>query len=246
MAAWELHDGTEQIGPLDEEHVLRMIGDGLSAKTMIRPVGKETWKGLRSYAPFAMAVEAREGVQPAPDPPAPAPAVHAPQPFQVAPKPHRAPESVTTWIGVGLTLLVFFICGIGGLQKACAPTPVYTSSEPFRAPPDPPPARPDPPSAPRRGADPPPVGEQGYLFYPDKNVMPVFPVLGDFETFRSAIGTDGETAAILRSKLVPVRTRALVLKDTGQMWVKVKVMEGKFEGIEGYTFRNAVFPKMPN
>jgi len=57
MPAWELHDGSEQAGPFEEDHVVRMILHGIPPGTLARRVGTEDWKGLRTHAPFAMALE---------------------------------------------------------------------------------------------------------------------------------------------------------------------------------------------
>jgi hypothetical protein len=57
MATWELHDGNQQVGPLEEDHVVRMIAAGLPETTLIRPVGFQKWKNLRAHAAFAMALE---------------------------------------------------------------------------------------------------------------------------------------------------------------------------------------------
>lgn len=54
---WELHDGAAQVGPLTEDHVLRMIAAGIPATTLVRPAGSEKWKSLRAHAPFAMALD---------------------------------------------------------------------------------------------------------------------------------------------------------------------------------------------
>lgn len=54
---WELFDGTEQQGPFTEQAVVEMIARGLKPETMVRPVGAETWKGIRSHAPFAYAFQ---------------------------------------------------------------------------------------------------------------------------------------------------------------------------------------------
>lgn len=66
MATWELHDGREQIGPLVEEHVLRMIAQGLPETVLIRAVGEQGWRGIRTHAPFAMALPHREASSPTP------------------------------------------------------------------------------------------------------------------------------------------------------------------------------------
>lgn len=63
MTNWELHDGTAQIGPLDENHVVRMINAGLPVNTMVRQVGTEEWRTLRSHAPFAIALEGQMAVR---------------------------------------------------------------------------------------------------------------------------------------------------------------------------------------
>jgi hypothetical protein len=69
-AMWEMHDGTAQIGPLDEDHVLRMIAHGIPAATVCRPVGASQWKSLRVHAPFAVAIELAAAKNEAPPPPA--------------------------------------------------------------------------------------------------------------------------------------------------------------------------------
>ena len=74
MAMWELHDGKQQVGPLEEEHVIRMIAAGLPEATMIRPAGAENWKSIRAHAPFAIALEQAVAAGPggaAPPPQAP-------------------------------------------------------------------------------------------------------------------------------------------------------------------------------
>ena len=69
MAGWDLYDGKAQVGPLDEEHVLRMVGAGLPAETLVRRVGQSNWESLQTHAPFAMAIERR--AEPTPQPAAP-------------------------------------------------------------------------------------------------------------------------------------------------------------------------------
>lgn len=65
MGLWELQDGKEQLGPLEEDHVVRMIAAGLPATTRVRPAGKETWKMIGAHEPFAVAL-AGVVVRPAP------------------------------------------------------------------------------------------------------------------------------------------------------------------------------------
>jgi hypothetical protein len=76
---WELHDGAAQVGPLAEDHVLRMIAAGIPESTLIRPAGSEKWKSLRAHAPFAMALERRASTLAVVAPP-PSPAVPPPAP----------------------------------------------------------------------------------------------------------------------------------------------------------------------
>lgn len=59
---WHLHDGKAQIGPLDEDHVLRMIDAGLPAETLAKEIDAEKWISLRGYPAFAMAIERRVAV----------------------------------------------------------------------------------------------------------------------------------------------------------------------------------------
>ena len=61
MAMWELHDGEVQVGPHDDDRVLRMIVAGLPEATLVRAVGSEEWKSLRTHAPFALALSKRAG-----------------------------------------------------------------------------------------------------------------------------------------------------------------------------------------
>jgi hypothetical protein len=69
MAQWELHDGQAQVGPLDEDHVLRMIAHGIPAETVVRRVGEPDWRSLRSHPAFAVALE-RKTSAPVAAPPA--------------------------------------------------------------------------------------------------------------------------------------------------------------------------------
>lgn len=143
-------------------------------------------------------------------------------------------------------LLIIALCAAIGCRSD--PTPTAPSATAPPAPfkyKGPPPYEPEPPSG-RQVVTPPAEGEVGWIFYPDKNVIPVFPVLGDYEAFTAAVkrGESG-TSEIMRGKLVPTRTKVKVLRYTGQQWVKLRVEEGTFVGIEGYTFNNVILPKMP-
>jgi hypothetical protein len=68
MASWEIYEPTsgETRGPFTEDWVVDAIGKGLKRDSLIRPVGTEDWKGLRSHAPFAMALEAAGNASAAP------------------------------------------------------------------------------------------------------------------------------------------------------------------------------------
>ncbi len=61
MAMWELHDGEVQVGPHDDDRVVRMIVAGLPEATLLRVAGSEEWKSLRTHAPFALALSKRAG-----------------------------------------------------------------------------------------------------------------------------------------------------------------------------------------
>lgn len=106
MPRWELHDGQGQVGPHDEGQVLAMIRAGLPPATMVRAEGTEAWKGLRSHAPFAMALEARDGG---------AGAYAAPPP--AAPPVRTWPVSKSDFIGAGCLVqgLGFIAPGFGFL-----------------------------------------------------------------------------------------------------------------------------------
>jgi hypothetical protein len=64
MPQWELHDGQQQVGPLEEDHVIRMIEAGLPDSALVRAVGETDWRGPRSHAPFAAALERRGAAAP--------------------------------------------------------------------------------------------------------------------------------------------------------------------------------------
>jgi len=68
---WEVYDGEHEQGPMDEERVLELIDEGLPETAMVRRAGEEKWRGLRTHAPFAAALEAGEE-EPAPAAPPPA------------------------------------------------------------------------------------------------------------------------------------------------------------------------------
>jgi hypothetical protein len=57
MAEWELSDGVGQVGPLDEDQVIRMLQHGVPTQTVVRAVGETEWRSPRSHAPFAIAIE---------------------------------------------------------------------------------------------------------------------------------------------------------------------------------------------
>lgn len=79
MSRWELNDGRAAVGPLDEEHVLRMIAAGLPEATVVRREGAAEWQAIRSHAPFALGLAARSAqpAVPAHAPPMQAPPVRA-------------------------------------------------------------------------------------------------------------------------------------------------------------------------
>lgn len=69
MGQWELNDGTGQVGPLEEDHVTRMVSAGIPEHTVVRQVGESEWRSLRTHAPFAIALVQRAASAPAGAPP---------------------------------------------------------------------------------------------------------------------------------------------------------------------------------
>jgi|HubBroStandDraft_6_1064221.scaffolds.fasta_scaffold505855_1 hypothetical protein len=113
MPDWELHDGKEQIGPLDEDHVLRMIAGGLPETTVVRPVGSQKWKSLRAHAPFAIALERAAATTPAP-------AQQQPAQQQPAQRQDAFPAFLARyWKGIFAVVAMLFSCGM--LKWACGP-----------------------------------------------------------------------------------------------------------------------------
>jgi hypothetical protein len=113
--AWELHDGTQQVGPLEEDHVVRMIAAGLPAQTVIRRTGESEWRSVRSHAPFAIAIGQRAGYQ-APPQGHSAP-VHVPQPQQVVYR--QAPRESGSMTVVRIVGTSIFVIGLVGTIPGC-------------------------------------------------------------------------------------------------------------------------------
>lgn len=121
---WEVHDGSQVVGPLDEDHVLRMIGQGLPETVVVRPEGKEKWKGIRSHAPFAVALEQRvvQGGQAT---------AAVPGPIAQGSSPSRALPYGVVVAGVAVVLGV----GTCGIVRAFVPATVTAKDLPTPEPP---------------------------------------------------------------------------------------------------------------
>ncbi len=122
---WELHDGQQQAPSHDEAHVLRMIAAGLPPSTLVRRAGTEEWKGLRTHAPFAMALDQR-GARPAAT--TTAAQGHATNPYTLA--------------GACIMAGAVFLAVVVGLARSNSTTPPPAKEPPRVAAPAPPEAKP--------------------------------------------------------------------------------------------------------
>jgi hypothetical protein len=68
VSEWELHTGDKQGGPFTEANIVEAIERGLKATVVVRQVGSEEWKSLRTHPPFAMALERVAAGSPPPPP----------------------------------------------------------------------------------------------------------------------------------------------------------------------------------
>lgn len=121
---WELHDGVAQVGPLEEDHVLRMIWAGLPAQTVVRQVGEAPWRSPRTHAPFAIALD-QKAASMAPQQGYPQP-YHPPQPYPLAPPPPQVvvvregpPERSAGIMVVRVIGGALFVGGIVGTIPGC-------------------------------------------------------------------------------------------------------------------------------
>lgn len=111
MTLWELHDGRQQIGPLDEEHVVRMIFAGLPPTTWVRRAGDPTWVALSTYYPFAMAIERMR-----PPPSLVIQGHYYPQQTGTG----RSLAGRTASSAVRIVGMLVFLCGAVGMIPGCA------------------------------------------------------------------------------------------------------------------------------
>jgi hypothetical protein len=118
---WEIHDGQRQMGPLEEEHVLRMIAAGLPAAAMVRPAGEDIWKNVRAHAPFAIAIDAR-GASPAAAPIQTGVAVARPQGSRI--------PAIAVGAGLGLSFLMVGVAVLIAVGSKRSPDPTLTASSP--------------------------------------------------------------------------------------------------------------------
>lgn len=115
MSTWELHDGRAQVGPVDEQHVLRMIAEGLPENTVVRQVGEADWRSLRSHARFAVALGQRAAPAPAMAPQGyPQPQAFGHPGYPQAPPLQARKVSKSSFIGLGclvqgLGLIALFV-----------------------------------------------------------------------------------------------------------------------------------------
>lgn len=124
---WEVSDGKDVLGPVTEEHVIGMIGNGLPESMLVRPAGTEAWKSVRTHAPFAMALEQRAAAQrqpplpfPHPTPPPQIVYVQAPPPAYYAPAPPLPPLATrATASAVRIAGGVLVVCGLLGTVPGC-------------------------------------------------------------------------------------------------------------------------------
>jgi len=115
---WEIHDGAQVVGPLEEDHVIRMITQGLPETVVVRPEGAPTWTGIRAHAPFAVALEQRGApVRPVP------PAVAIAGPVDRGAEPRPLPM---TLIAAGVAVAL----GLGGwgIARALGPASTVTAT----------------------------------------------------------------------------------------------------------------------
>lgn len=134
MVRWELSDGREQMGPFDEDQVVRLIGSGLSDATLIRPEGDPVWRGLREHPGFARALEHRGARPSQASPPAYAP----PGPYPAAPassSPALSGAALVQACIIGAVVIVVVIVRslgseIGGGSVTAPPPPKPVAADP--------------------------------------------------------------------------------------------------------------------
>jgi hypothetical protein len=114
MPMWELHDGEVEVGPHDDAHVVRMIVAGLPEATLLRAVGTEEWKSLRTHAPFALALTKRAAGYVAPQPVVPT-AAPAAQAAKVKKSEFIGAGCVVQGLGFAAPVLGFFTMGPVGV-----------------------------------------------------------------------------------------------------------------------------------
>jgi hypothetical protein len=119
---WELHDGTDQVGPLEEAHVIAMIRNGIPSDIVVRRVGDTDWNSLRSHAPFAIAlgqIAAASG-----PPPVVAPVYVDAPPIQIRDEGPSAGDVARVGAGVLLSATrivgaLLFVGGVLGTVPGC-------------------------------------------------------------------------------------------------------------------------------
>ncbi len=121
---WELYDGTKTVGPASEADVVQAIRQGgLTTTILVRRVGEQEWRGLRTHPPFAMALETR-GAQPAA--------------VSTAPGPNWKRIGGAVAVGTVVLVLVVAVIKLGQSSvksAAVQPEPQQTAATPAPAPP---------------------------------------------------------------------------------------------------------------
>lgn len=135
---WEIHDGKQQYGPRSEAWIVEAIGRGMNSAVVIRRVGSDEWKGLRSHPTFALALD-RTVNAPAPGLPS-EPAARATR--SASPK-GRASMSVVGPIGGGLiaVALIAWAMIVRSSSGSSTPSPVAAPEPRPEAPPPPEPVQ---------------------------------------------------------------------------------------------------------
>jgi hypothetical protein len=106
--SWELfHPEQDKVlGPFDEDNVVDQIRRGLNPRTLARREGEEEWKGLRTHAPFAFALQRYQGDD--------APLIYPPsEPTVAVPK---KPRQKISWKRI-LIMLALPIVGLIALSR---------------------------------------------------------------------------------------------------------------------------------
>jgi len=127
-AQWELNDGAGQVGPLEEDHVIRMLTHGIPEHTVVRRVGEAEWRSPRTHAPFAIALGQRAAMVPIAQPQQayPQQPYQPPQGYYPAPPPPQTvylqrvePERSLGGSFVRVIGALIVVCSVVGMIPGC-------------------------------------------------------------------------------------------------------------------------------